>query len=318
MKYLKLFNKKSEYYNLNNNDNITPNVNAFMSTDKIIYNNTTKKHKLYNIAYWDGDKIDSLPLNEWSGDLGTPIGIVVIESGFLPDGRARVICLHHISENGVCSPNTISQSVWSNEEKETGLQNYSKIPLNNNGSTKYTYVSGTHGGMIPSEIFNYHKSITDYKTFYSDYNTYIDYDLYIPSPYLNNKLHPIYLEETDGGNCLNDFNGYENTKYLSESETGNTLASLCWNYNDGVSNTKWYLPSIGELSVMFARIKKIDEIICLMGGTPFLIINSPYNSLYASSTEYDNSSVYAMISTHGVIGAISKINHYLVKPFALI
>ena len=53
-----------------------------------------------DVAYWDGSKVKTTPLSNWSTSLGTPIGVVVVPEGFAPDGKVRIVSLMGVDRNG--------------------------------------------------------------------------------------------------------------------------------------------------------------------------------------------------------------------------
>jgi hypothetical protein len=82
---------------------------------------------------------------------------------------------------------------------------------------------------------------------------------FCPSPYLGNSLNPNYLIYKFGEykNAFNDFDGLGNTTILSKN-SDYLAANGAWRYKDGSTSSQWYLPSIGELAIVFARINNIN------------------------------------------------------------
>lgn len=105
----------------------------------------------------------------------------------------------------------------------------------------------------------------------------------IPSPYLSDgTLNPEYMKTIDGyNNVLSDFNGKGNTDILVGLGSDYAAANHAKDYTiDGVSGIDWYLPAMGELGVMIARLGKINEVISTLGG---VAIDTFYQFLWSSS-----------------------------------
>lgn len=215
-----------------------------------------------DVAYWDGNMVKTTPLSNWSTSLGTPVGVVLIGSGFAPDGRARIISLTNMSYN------SDENIYWDYEDEistDSPAPNFDGVPTTDNaGSTTIGYSSY---GYLPSDSdsFNGDVSYVDKKTKYHyDVN-----DSYIPSPYLGDAPNPAYYQEIEGGNALSDFNGLSNTEALVGAGERYNAAHACWNYKDAAnSNLQWYLPAMGELGYLMPRIKQINESIQAVGGIP--------------------------------------------------
>ena len=264
MKYLKLFQNENEYLSYkDSSDYITPNVSVIFENRSVRYQKKIKQlAKVGDIAYWDGSSVKTTPLSNWSTSLGTPVGVVLIGSGFAPDGRARIISLTNMSYNGD------EYIYWDSEggmDTDSPAPNFDGVPTTDNaGSTTIGY-SGY--GYLPSDSnsFNGDVSYVDKKTKYY----YDDNDSYIPSPYLGDAPNPAYYQAIEGGNALSDFNGLSNTKALVDAGDNYHAAHACWNYKDAAnSNLQWYLPAMGELGYLMPRFKQINESIQAVGGIP--------------------------------------------------
>ena len=225
MKYLKLFQNENEYLSYkDSSDYITPNVSVIFENRSVRYQKKIKQlAKVGDIAYWDGSSVKTTPLSNWSTSLGTPVGVVLIGSGFAPDGRARIISLTNMSYNGD------EYIYWDSEggmDTDSPAPNFDGVPTTDNaGSTTIGY-SGY--GYLPSDSnsFNGDVSYVDKKTKYY----YDDNDSYIPSPYLGDAPNPAYYQAIEGGNALSDFNGLSNTKALVDAGDNYHAAHACWNY----------------------------------------------------------------------------------------
>lgn len=65
--------------------------------------------------------------------------------------------------------------------------------------------------------------------------------------------------------AIQSFNGKEDTKLLAEF--GSDAANFCLNYKYGyITQGNWYLPSIGELQLMYNHKKELDIALAICGG----------------------------------------------------
>lgn len=221
-----------------------------------------------DIAYWSGSKVETVSPSNWNTSLGTPVGVVVIPRGVLPDGKARIIGFQYCYR------------LWNTSITDTSLTNYAKVPITDN--VGFTSNSSNTFGTLPSDYFDGTQSYVD------PLAKYRVNDNFIPSPYLGNKLNPEYCKELNEGNMLSDFNGFTNTQTLVGLGNSYEIANECWNYKDGVSKLQWYLPAIGELGFLAVRVIAIQNSFKLLG-----IYYEPVG-IIQSSTEYDSSQYCAM------------------------
>lgn len=260
-----------------------------------------------DVAYYTNGQIKTISASKWNTSLGTPIGVVVIPSNFLPDGKARILSLNAVDSSG--NATTLhGEMYWeqSGNYVDTTLTNYNRVPITNNTSS--TSSSYNNRGKLPSDNFWGHTSFVDGSVRY--YNTDTDK---IPSPYNGSEFNTDYSKEISGyNNALSDFNGLSNTQVLVGLGNDYEAANAAWKYNDGVSNTQWYLPSMGELGFMLVRFKTINTTISKLGG---VVVPSDY---FWSSTEYSNSGTYYMCISTGNIDDSFKVNCFCVRPFALL
>lgn len=135
---------------------------------------------------------------------------------------------------------------------------------------------------MPSDIFTGEQAYDDPLAFYPE-GLDLTYGA-VPSPYFDGKLHPAYTKVTDYGNALSDFNGLSNTQVLVNAGSEYEAANACWNYKDAAnSNLQWYLPALGELCFLMARLGAIDKSLKIMGKNP--IFNEDNQNYLWSSTE---------------------------------
>ena len=139
------------------------------------------------------------------------------------------------------------------------------------------------------------------------------------SPYLpNGSFNPDFLVDLPQGNAFQDYKGYENTKkykkkYGSSEELENSF-SRCFRISPSYRKSKWYLPSIGELALLF-KYKYLIDLAIEVGSTT----NSPevvfsYDG-YWSSTEYDPEHAWGIDMYDGSVINDSKDVSYYVCPF---
>ena len=263
-----------------------------------------------DIAYWDGSAVQLVSKTKWNASLGTPVGVVVIPSNMLPDGRARILTLKGVDSSGNAVDSLVGMT-WGIRGTETVLTNYDRVPTTDNSSN----INNGSGdwGKLPSDNFSLDQSFVDPKAKYAGGN--VD-DPLIASPYLgdDNTLNPAYYEAISGyNNALSDFNGLSNTQTLVSLGSNYVAANAAWKYKDGVSNLQWYLPAMGELGFMIVRRKEINNTLSMLGA-----ISLPTNYVWSSS-EYSAYETWGPIIGSGKVDGTRKdYNAVHVRPFALI
>lgn len=264
-------------------------------------NKSELKANLCDVAYWDGSGVKTISNDKWDSSLGTPIGVVVIPSGILPDGVARIVSLQPPSVTGSPTVSNVSMK-WSTVATDTSLLNYYKVPsLVDNQST----ISSANSAYLPSDKFNSEQSVADTSAYY--YNTI---NTKAPSPYSDGMLNPDYNAVLDNNNCLSDFDGLGNSIALAEYGTTHTASNAAYKYNDGVSSQQWYLPSAGELGFLIARFVAINTVISSLGGISVIIGN------LWSSTEVAANGAWYILGSTGFVNTASKTKAYYVRPFS--
>ena len=309
MKYLKYFEQASAYEAYKNgSDYILPNVSYVEENDTIFYESKVLELAVAgDIAYWNGSKVKTVSQDNWDSSLGIPVGVVVVPSGFAPDGKARMLSLNWASSSSTSSTSASSMK-WSNVKVDTSLTNYNRVPTTDNaGSTTTGY---NKNGYLPSDKFT---GATSYVDSTAKYNS--SYDM-IPSPYLGDKPNPAYYAEISGyNNALADFDGKGNTDVLVALGSDYIAANAARNYKAaGAEEIEWYLPAEGELGYMIVRFNKIQAALTK--------VNAPQldgSGYYWSSSEYSSNDVYDMGANNGyVYNSNSKTNYHSVRPFAII
>lgn len=255
-----------------------------------------------DVAYWDGSKVKTTPLSSWSTELGTPVGCVVVPTGFAPDGKVRIIGLKPVDSNGNQSGSYVYMK-WGPYGPDTSLTNFTKVPTtDNNGSTS---TGSKSEGYLPSDKFTGATSFVDPKAKYYE-TSYL-----IPSPYLGDVPNPEYNKEISGyNNALSDFNGLSNTETLIGLGEDYVAANAAYKYNDGVSNLQWYLPAMGELGYLMPRFNEINSVITALGGVAVA------SDFFWSSSENSLGNAYYLYTNDGYVYISSKTNDLYVRPFS--
>jgi hypothetical protein len=310
MKYFRVFETESNYTDfVNGSDYVTPNLCVIRSTGGT-------KCKPYippplppalagDVAYWDGSKVKTTPYSKWNTSLGTPVGVVVVPTGFAPDGKVRIIGLKGVNSDGNQSNSHVNMK-WGVYGTDTSLTNFNRVPTTDN--TGSTSIGSNDYGCLPSDNFTGATSFVDPKAKYKSTSNLI------PSPYLGDVSNPEYGKEITGyNNALSDFNGLSNTQTLVGLGTGYTAANAAYKYSDGTSNLQWYLPAIGELGYLSLRLKEINETIAALGG-----VAVPIRSGFWSSSEYSSTHVYYLTTSNGDVYYNGKNTIKYVRPFAIL
>lgn len=300
---------------------------------QLISDNIDNPIQVGMVVYVDPNgKMDFAYPDDFQSGQGTAIGIVVVPEGFLPDGKARMVGLYAIDNSGVITANSSNNTM---ALASTGVSIAPYWPLYMQVSATDNIQIGTTGyagyGIIPSDVFygiaNTVVSNLDPLAAYASAG-----GVKLQPPYFGDVLNPYYsaneINPSNGYNmnALSDFNGLENTLIymsLASASSGITPAPYaCWNYKDGASNTQWYLPSLGELCILGARIQAI-----LQSFTTLInknIINQSEASLLApvgtwwSSTAADKGYGWVLTLNNCQVVAVSSTKGNRVLPFAQI
>ena len=317
MKYINKFSTNADYQAFTEGgEYVTPNICYVTELKGLkfkpkINNGGSEEPSVVNInvgdvAYYTNGEIKTISKDKWNTSLGTPIGVVVIPSNFLPDGKARIVSLKAVDSNGnATTSHEYMEWEQSGNYVDTTLTNYTKVPITNSRQQ----VSGSDSyGYLPSDNFTGDTSFVDSSAKYGTTNTNK-----IPSPYNGSEFNTDYSKDISGyNNALSDFNGLSNTQVLVGLGNDYVAANAAYNYSDGVSNTQWYLPSAGELGFMVARLKSINSTISQLG-----FVAVPSNDFW-SSTEYSSYNAYRVRTNNGSVGSNPKVASYYVRPFALL
>lgn len=279
MKYIRLCNTLQEYNTFIDSENfVSPNLSFIVESEKVMYHPI----KVGDVVYWDGEKAATISPSEWKDSLGTPFGVVVIPSDVLPDKRARLIPISYEDFT------TLS---WSDVAEDTPLLNYSVLTNVIGDSTT------NHQGYFYSDMYT------------NGWNSSRDIEQ-LPKPFLEDKtLNPLFFNgETNTSNALSDLNGKDNTKALCRLNYTCYPAQFAQSYSDGISNLKYYLPSLGELVILVSNAN-------LLAGMGFDLRDKGF----WSSTECNELSSWGVILPFGIALGITKLSGGIgVLPFAMI
>ena len=247
-------------------------------------------------------------MSSWKTSLGTPVGVVIIGSGFAPDGKTRIISLTNMSYNGY---NYIMWDAKGGYDTDSLVPNFNYVPTTDN--TDSTANGNAGYGYLPSDSTSFEgiQSHVDGLTKYID-----GIDNLIPSPYLGCSSNPAYYQVIEGGNALSDFNGLNNTQLLVNAGERYNAANACWNYKDQAnSNLQWYLPAMGELGYLMPRFKQINESLQAVGGVPL-----DESDFWSSSEYFDgrNYGAWDLIASEGAVYNDAKDNNFLVRCVSLL
>lgn len=259
------------------------------------------------MAYYANDKIKTISSSKWNSSLGTPIGVVVIPSNFLPDGKARIVSLKAVDDSGNASTEYSEMQGIPIGISFDNFKIHTNVPITNN--TGSISSSSNSYGYLPSDNFTGEISFVDSS---AKYNTISNF---IPSPYNGNEFNIDYNKEISGNNALGDLSGYFNTEALNLRlnfyDDDKVAVTAAYNYMDGVVNEQWYLPSVGELGFLVARLKTINSTISMLGGVEV------QTGSFWSSTMCTNGLYYVNFSDGSVEGSRGW-SLCAVRPFAMI
>lgn len=304
MTKLKKYNTLSDWETAKSNL-VYPSVGLVEGDRSVVY--MERPISVGDVAYWDGSKVKTISYSKWSSYLGTPIGVVVIPEGIIASG-VRIVGLNYVDDSGnAISDNTLM--AWSlNSLSYTGLPTkYRNVPITiNDGPTSYSYNSM---GYLPSDKFTGATSYVDPEAKYNISS------LLIPSPYLGDKINLDCFKNLGSSsniqNACSDIDGLNNTQILVGESSNHVAANAAYKYSDGESNTQWYLPAMGELVFLMARINTINTVITDLGGTA---IYGP--DFLWSATESLNFKAFTLYPDNGFVKQNSKSSKGFVRPFA--
>ena len=243
-----------------------------------------------DVAYAVDGLVKTCSIDDWDSSMGTPVGVVVIPEGFLPDGYARVVGFNLFSD------------YWSSVDVDEPVTTFSFVP----GTSDYglTISTWSTSRYLPSDIFtSKYLSKTDSKAHYKYSNSHTI------SPYLNDVLNPEFID-ISASNAFSDLNGEFNTSILKTS-CANVMLDV-WRHFDNASSLQWYVPSLGELACFMVRFGVINNTIKAITG------NSITSTTVWSSTEAELLGAWALDIECGFVSHELKERIYDVISFAIL
>lgn len=278
----------------------------------------------------------------------TPIGIVVVPGTHdrYGDGSCGVMALPCMaiktptvgSSSSQISDSRVPYMCWGNPEN-VSLSYKNSIPIGNTDDGIPTS-SYNQSGYLPSDDVDFTSVICAHDN-NSNYSVDDNSTNLIPSPYLTNGDRNLGYSQTtspmDTTNCLADFNGRENTNaiitargerdyttWLPDNIIDDYPAASCCDmfYTLGTNQGNWYLPSIGELGYLEARIEFLNNTILALEATTnsdwyskanICNIDSTIN--YLSSTLYSSSSIIELYTSIGNVRTVVGSQNRRVRAF---
>lgn len=124
---------------------------------------------------------------------------------------------------------------------------------------------------------------------------------------------------TDRETALNDWTGKTSTAAQithDECKTESYAPGFCASYErvnangQGLTAGKWWLPSLGELMMIYANMRKINYALSLINGATQLA-----ETAYWSSTESSATNAWSLYLSNGIAGSNRKAtSQYRVRP----
>lgn len=115
--------------------------------------------------------------------------------------------------------------------------------------------------------------------------------------------------------ALQTISGFEHTREIiqkQEGDDGESAAQVCWNYKSG--GLQWYLPSLLELSTIYAFKDEINNVIRKIDKDIVLL---PDNGYMWSSSEYSQWNAWSVVFGDGnIVNWNGKCNGYTVRAVA--
>ena len=253
-------------------------------------------NKAGTLIYTKNDgKYYAVAADDWSDDLGTQVGVIVIPQGVLPDGKVRIMGIKGVDSAGTLSDTEVTMPWGSSGVDVEGLTNYYEVPVVDPETNEITGKTGGNS-YLPSDKFSTRPNPLDIGTAWNSSS-----NLLAPSPYKDGALNPAYCatEYTGGSiaNCFSDFSGLENTQLLCQSAGTYVAANAAHLYKALEGDTlEWYLPAMGELGFIMPRFNAINEALASVGGVAlassyYCWSSSEYSSNYARYLNTSNGNV---------------------------
>lgn len=160
MKHLRLFKTEAEHTLFKESEEfILPNVSYVVELDSVNFNPYIPPPPVAgDIVYYTNGSLKTVKYIDWKTDLGTPVGVIVVPEGFVPDGKARMVSLKFATSDGTSSDSAVGLT-WGSKDTDTTLTNYDRLPLTDNDGN--TITGGYSYGYLPSDNFSGKVSVID-------------------------------------------------------------------------------------------------------------------------------------------------------------
>ena len=270
----------------------------------------------------------------------TPIGLTVVPASHnhYADGKCAIVSLNHMRCDTPTTGGSSQTMCWGvyGTDIDT-LPNLNQVPyVGSNGNVGDTIIGVTGIAYLPSDFSGFTAVANPYDNGTNYY--YNDSNKYIPSPYNNdgtfNPNYSLTTSPSSTGNCLSDFDGYNNTKKILEvrgskdysswkpgryTQEDYPAASCCDMYSTvGIPQGNWYLPAAGELGYVCVRRQALDNSLNKLIDNGVSSANVFASYYYWSSSEYSAAAARRVSLTSGYVYYYSKNNGYYVRAFALV
>lgn len=285
---------------------------------------------------------NSADLSKYPIDNYEPIGVVVIPGSHnvYGDGSCGVMSLKPMNCSTPTTGGTSEQSmywgVYSTDISTLPNLNQASIvgTISSPGNSSGTITGQTYYPYMPSDIFKGKQCPHDTNAYYY---TSSSSNSAAPSPYLSDgSRNSGYYQTTSPSstsNCLADFDGRGNTdkiitqrgskNYNSWTPTYNSEsdypAASCCNmfHTSGTQQGDWYLPAMGELCYMIARLKSINDAITKLVNAHGSSYGVPAgtNDYYWSSSESRSGYARFVNTFQGFVSNTSKDYGRCVRAF---
>ena len=325
--YHKFNTKEAEDQAAQQNGISSPYISIVDSPKSVNFGYKKGNVALGNFLHIDGT-INSVPKDDI-------IGVCVIASNFLPDGKARFVSLKSIDGSSRGNSEEDKDIYWGTENNAnyTGeyypaynnnslvVQNdkaYDRVPVDTNMDGVLDMFDQSSGQLPIGKSSNpgsgWIANTKDSGTYYRG-NTVTNK---IPSPYgSDGKLNPNYMFKGSimgHRNCFQDIYGERNTETLVKHYQPCIPALYCRRFSPGYKNNKWYLPAVGELGFIPPRfdfiVAKMQE--AINAGSEGVVLST---SSYWSSSEWDSESAWNVAMGNGYVGGSGKDSSYCVQAF---
>ncbi len=130
------------------------------------------------------------------------------------------------------------------------------------------------------------------------------------------------FSSTDGIGVISDFNGQNNTSSIISKSTSSAVTNttayapgFCNAYSrvnangEGLTAGKWWMPSVGEMLLIFANLRKINYCLSLISGAVLIA-----DLWHWTSSEYNSSNGWYVTIGEGVISTNQKSALGKVRP----